>query len=58
MKTRDINPFGLRMPSEIRVWLEAQAAANRRSLNSELLVILEGVRRNQARQETAGDYAR
>lgn len=58
MKTRDINPFGLRMPSEIRTWLEEQAAANRRSLNSELLVILEDVRRNRMRQETAGNHAR
>lgn len=54
---RDINPFGLRMPPEVREWVKQQAAANRRSLNSELLVILEEVRRNRTRQEPARDHA-
>ncbi len=53
---RSIAPFGLRMPPEVRKWLEDQAAAHRRSLNSEILICLEEVRR--MRQEPAGNHAR
>jgi predicted HicB family RNase H-like nuclease len=35
--------FKLRMPSGLRSALESQAAANRRSLNSEIVVCLEKV---------------
>lgn len=56
MGMREINQFGLRMPIEVRRWLEDQAVAHRRSLNSEILVCLEEVRRMQ--QEPAGSHAR
>jgi hypothetical protein len=59
MKTQEMGtPLGLRMPHDMRGWLKEQATANRRSLNSEILVILEDVRRNRTRQETAGVHAR
>lgn len=38
---RDINPFGLRMPAELKDVLEKSAEKNRRSLNAEILVRLE-----------------
>lgn len=39
--SRDINPFGLRMPLELRTQVEAAAKANGRSLNSEILARLQ-----------------
>jgi len=54
-KMRDINPFALRMPPDVRDWIAEQAAANRRSLNSEILTIMEEVRRTRTRQEPAHD---
>ena len=38
---REINPFGLRMPAELKETLEKSAEKNRRSLNAEILVRLE-----------------
>lgn len=38
---REINPFGLRMPAELKDVLEKSAEKNRRSLNAEILVRLE-----------------
>lgn len=38
---REINPFGLRMPVELKEVLEKSAEKNRRSLNAEILVRLE-----------------
>ena len=35
--TREINPFGLRMPNELKEQLEREAKFNGRSLNSELV---------------------
>lgn len=58
MKMRSINPFALRMPPDVRDWLKAQAAEHRRSLNSELLMILDEVRRNRTRPEPDGNHAR
>lgn len=38
--SRDINPFGLRMPPDLRAKLEESARVNGRSLNSEILARL------------------
>ena len=43
-------PLGLRLPSDLRAHLKAQAEANRRSLNSELVFRLEQTRRVDVRQ--------
>lgn len=39
--SRDVNPFGLRMPPELKEELEVLAEQNRRSLNAEIIVRLE-----------------
>ena len=39
--SRDVNPFGLRMPAEVKEELEKLAEQNRRSLNAEIVVRLE-----------------
>ncbi len=39
--SRNINPFGLRMPPELRARLEAAATASGRSMNAELVHRLE-----------------
>jgi type II secretory pathway predicted ATPase ExeA len=39
--SRKINPFGLRMPAELRHHLEKSALANRRSMNAELVLRLQ-----------------
>ncbi|UFW80046.1 Arc family DNA-binding protein [Rhizobium sp. SU303] len=36
-----ITPFGLRMPSDINEWVEAEAARNLRSKNSEIVMALK-----------------
>lgn len=36
MKKREIAPFGLRIPTELKEWLRNRAYDNRRSLNSEI----------------------
>ncbi|MEP9371174.1 Arc family DNA-binding protein [Mesorhizobium sp. KR1-2] len=46
-----IKPYGLRMPDELRNWLAARAKKARRSMNSELLLLLEAAK--QADQEAA-----
>lgn len=38
---RKIPPLQVRCPPELREWLKAQAAQNRRSLNSEIVARLE-----------------
>ncbi len=35
--SRDIAPFGLRIPPELKSWLEQQAKNNGRSLNAEVI---------------------
>ena len=41
--SRDITPFGLRMPVELKEQIEILAKKNRRSLNSEIIVLLEAI---------------
>ncbi|WP_161632261.1 Arc family DNA-binding protein [Aliihoeflea sp. 2WW] len=36
-----IKPFGLRMPDDVKAWLTARAKRSKRSMNSELLLLLE-----------------
>ncbi len=35
-----INPYPVRMPTQVREWFEAQAKENGRSLNSEIVRVL------------------
>jgi hypothetical protein len=39
-----IRPFGLRMPDELKDWLTARAKRAKRSMNSELLLLLEAAK--------------
>lgn len=41
MKVRDIAPYGVRMPAELKDKLQELAKKNGRSLNSEIVKILE-----------------
>lgn len=41
MKIRDIAPYGVRMPAELKEKLQELAKRNGRSLNSEIVMILE-----------------
>lgn len=41
--SRDINPFGLRMPPQLRASAERSAEQNGRSLNSEIVFQLQRV---------------
>lgn len=54
--SRDIAPFGLRMPAEMKAEIEAAAASNGRSMNAEIVARLErslGSRRGNASQVLA-----
>lgn len=39
--SRDIAPFGVRMPAELKEQLQAMAAENKRSINSEIVAAVE-----------------
>lgn len=59
---RDINPFGLRMPPDLKKRIERSAKTNRRSMNAELVLRLQdSVEREPLFvpdvQETAASYA-
>ncbi|NRP19896.1 hypothetical protein LPJGGPFB_03154 [Ensifer adhaerens] len=41
MPAENITPFGLRMPAEVRAWVEAEAQQNLRSMNAEILLALK-----------------
>jgi hypothetical protein len=45
-----INPFGVRMPHELKEWLKQNSVMNRRSLNAEIVVRLEESRKNEIAQ--------
>lgn len=38
---RNIPPLQVRMPIDLKAWIKASAQANRRSLNAELVILLE-----------------
>lgn len=37
-------PFGLRMPADVKTWLETRSIRNFRSMNAEIVAILAAVR--------------
>lgn len=41
IKVRDISPYGVRMPDKLKESLTIRAAKNGRSLNSEIVMILQ-----------------
>lgn len=41
MKAKDINSIGIRLQPELKVWLKEEAKKNCRSMNYELIFILE-----------------
>lgn len=41
MKRRDITPFGLRMQPELREKAKSEAEQNRRSMNTEIEMLIE-----------------
>lgn len=41
MKTRSINPFGLRLQPNLKEMAKAEAEKNRRSINTELTLLIE-----------------
>lgn len=45
MSAQSIAPFGLRLPPDLKEWIAREARANRRSMNSEILLRLEESRR-------------
>ena len=50
---RQIAPFGVRLPPELKQWLGIQAQVNHRSLNSELIKRLEESRQRETREASA-----
>lgn len=53
MKVADIKPFGLRMPPELKAWLDARAEENGRSTNSELVQLIKAERARTEQMEQA-----
>lgn len=41
METKQQPPTALRMPIDLKEWIKASAQANRRSVNSEIVTLLE-----------------
>lgn len=57
--SRDVNPFGVRMPPEVKAELEKLAEQNRRSLNAEIVVRLEeSIKREKERWLTEENLRR
>lgn len=46
-----IAPFGLRLPPDLKAWLQEQADKNHRSLNGEITKRLEDSRREERREK-------
>lgn len=51
--TRDIAPFGVRMPADLKSRVAASAAANNRSMNAEIVATLQ----EKYPEPTPGDLA-
>jgi hypothetical protein len=51
----DVRYVGLRVPDELHAWLTELAEAERRSLNAQVVVLLERVRREVEREQREGD---
>ena len=54
-KETRITPYPLRIPSKLREWVENRADKNRRSLNTELNVMLEMAQESIREQELASN---
>lgn len=52
--SKQIQPIGLRLPADLKEWLSAKAAANRRSLSGEAVWAIEQYRRQQESERHAG----
>lgn len=52
----DIAPFGLRMPDDVRAFIEAAAKKNLRSLNSEIVLALKEKMERQPDARGQGDH--
>lgn len=37
----DIAPYGVRLPSELKAWVKEKSKKNRRTINDEIILILE-----------------
>lgn len=48
-----IKPFGLRMPNDLKDWLTARAKKAKRSVNSELLLLLEEAKQAEQMKDAA-----
>lgn len=55
MKMNELAPFGLRLPPDLKDWVAREAKANRRSMNSEILLRLEESRRASGGSEVGAD---
>ena len=40
-KVKDMHPFGVRMPSELRAWIKETAKNNKRTMNNQIVLFLE-----------------
>lgn len=52
-KVRDLHPFSVRMPLETRAWIKETAAKDRRSMNDQMVYILEQARESRIEKEKA-----
>lgn len=50
MKTKQMPPMPIRLPTELKEWLKAQAESNHRSVNAEITAILLAERKKQERR--------
>lgn len=52
MSSQNVVPLGVRMPADVREWVEANARRNLRSLNSEIVLALrEKMQRTSEKSE-------
>ena len=50
MSTNQQNPTPLRMPSDLKEWIRAMAAADRRSVNAAIVMLLERAKEESERK--------
>lgn len=53
VRVRDITPFGLRIPAEVRRQVDEQAKRNRRSTNAEIGLLIEEALDARAKRSAA-----
>ena len=53
MTTMQLVQIKVRLPGELRDWLAIEASANRRSMTSEMIVMLEAIRKAAATAQKA-----